>query len=335
MEKIVSSFLNGGVLPDQVTHAARLADGLCTARFVLLPPIMPSQCCSRLPLLLRARLPATTPFPSCRFASPAAPPSALLRAPAVVRHTKQCCLELLADPIAASVHQIGVITPYEGQRSYVVSYMQRHGTLRKQLYDEIEVASVDSFQGREKDFIIVSCVRSNEHQVPLTRTGVLAAVACSGPGLDVYDTLSLACLPAVAHYVCDARSPTCVRPSFVCVACSPACCWCMCPDIRNPVLTALPACRSPSGYRLPERPSSPERSADARAVRRGGAGQSEGAVAPAAVEPAAHALQGEPRTGQRLSASARTQQPPARRASPQVTAPAAPHLLPPLSPPRC
>ncbi|KAM5538133.1 hypothetical protein V8D89_008330 [Ganoderma adspersum] len=53
--------------------------------------------------------------------------------------------------------QIGVITPYEGQRSYIVNYMQ-------DLYKEIEVASVDAFQGREKDYIILSCVRSNEHQ---------------------------------------------------------------------------------------------------------------------------------------------------------------------------
>ena len=60
--------------------------------------------------------------------------------------------------------QIGIITPYEGQRAYIVNYMQRSGSLRPQLYKEIEVASVDSFQGREKDFIILSCVRSNEHQ---------------------------------------------------------------------------------------------------------------------------------------------------------------------------
>ncbi|GAA6060133.1 hypothetical protein JCM10212_001430 [Sporobolomyces blumeae] len=60
--------------------------------------------------------------------------------------------------------QIGVITPYEGQRSYVVSYMQLNGALKKDLYKEVEVASVDAFQGREKDYIIVSCVRSNEHQ---------------------------------------------------------------------------------------------------------------------------------------------------------------------------
>ncbi|KAL2032854.1 hypothetical protein VTO58DRAFT_106026 [Aureobasidium pullulans] len=59
---------------------------------------------------------------------------------------------------------IGIITPYEGQRSYVVSSMQATGTFKKEYYKEIEVASVDAFQGREKDFIILSCVRSNDHQ---------------------------------------------------------------------------------------------------------------------------------------------------------------------------
>jgi len=60
--------------------------------------------------------------------------------------------------------QIGVVTPYEGQRAYIVSHMQRHGPLRLQLYKDIEVSSVDAFQGREKDYIILSCVRSNEKQ---------------------------------------------------------------------------------------------------------------------------------------------------------------------------
>jgi regulator of nonsense transcripts 1 len=59
---------------------------------------------------------------------------------------------------------IGIITPYEGQRSYVVSSMQANGSFKKENYKEIEVASVDAFQGREKDFIVLSCVRSNDHQ---------------------------------------------------------------------------------------------------------------------------------------------------------------------------
>jgi regulator of nonsense transcripts 1 len=36
--------------------------------------------------------------------------------------------------------------------------------LSHKAYEEIEVASVDSFQGREKDFILLSCVRSNQNQ---------------------------------------------------------------------------------------------------------------------------------------------------------------------------
>ncbi|KXZ44312.1 hypothetical protein GPECTOR_69g405 [Gonium pectorale] len=59
--------------------------------------------------------------------------------------------------------QIGVITPYEGQRAHVVSVMVRNGAVRQDLYKEIEVSSVDAFQGREKDIIVLSCVRSNEH----------------------------------------------------------------------------------------------------------------------------------------------------------------------------
>ena len=45
--------------------------------------------------------------------------------------------------------QIGVVTPYEGQRAYIVSYMQRNGSLQQKLYAEIEVASVDAFQGAD------------------------------------------------------------------------------------------------------------------------------------------------------------------------------------------
>ncbi len=59
---------------------------------------------------------------------------------------------------------IGVITPYEGQRAYLVHYFHQSGSLNSKLYQEVEVASVDAFQGREKDYVILSCVRANEHQ---------------------------------------------------------------------------------------------------------------------------------------------------------------------------
>ena len=58
--------------------------------------------------------------------------------------------------------QIGIITPYEGQRCYLVSHLLKPGNNN---YKEIEVVSVDSFQGREKDYIILSCVRSNENKI--------------------------------------------------------------------------------------------------------------------------------------------------------------------------
>ena len=58
---------------------------------------------------------------------------------------------------------IGVITPYDGQRCHILARFSRssdHAILSQ--LKEVEVASVDAFQGREKAYIILSCVRSNE-----------------------------------------------------------------------------------------------------------------------------------------------------------------------------
>lgn len=60
--------------------------------------------------------------------------------------------------------QIGVITPYQGQRAYIIQTMALNGSLKRELYEGVEVASVDAFQGREKDYIILSCVRSNDNR---------------------------------------------------------------------------------------------------------------------------------------------------------------------------
>lgn len=59
--------------------------------------------------------------------------------------------------------QLGIITPYEGQRAFITTFLQQGSSLSPLHYADIEISSVDSFQGREKDFIILSCVRSNEN----------------------------------------------------------------------------------------------------------------------------------------------------------------------------
>lgn len=60
--------------------------------------------------------------------------------------------------------QIGVITPYEGQRLHLISALPRIGELDARIYSRIEIASVDAYQGREKDYILFSCVRSNDRR---------------------------------------------------------------------------------------------------------------------------------------------------------------------------
>ena len=53
--------------------------------------------------------------------------------------------------------QIGIITPYSSQRELLVANLQED-------YPDLEIQSVDGFQGREKEAIIISLVRSNGYE---------------------------------------------------------------------------------------------------------------------------------------------------------------------------
>jgi superfamily I DNA and/or RNA helicase len=69
--------------------------------------------------------------------------------PAEAALTRQKVEQLLAAGVPAAA--IGVITPYSAQVRL----------LRGLLPDEVEVGSVDGFQGREKEAVVISLVRSN------------------------------------------------------------------------------------------------------------------------------------------------------------------------------
>jgi len=49
---------------------------------------------------------------------------------------------------------IGIITPYLAQKYYLIN--------KEKINENVKIASVDEFQGKEKDYILISCVRSNE-----------------------------------------------------------------------------------------------------------------------------------------------------------------------------
>ena len=56
--------------------------------------------------------------------------------------------------------RIGIITPYAAQRNMIQDYLCSYGLVPIEYSSEIPVASVDAFQGSERDYIIMSCVRS-------------------------------------------------------------------------------------------------------------------------------------------------------------------------------
>lgn len=83
----------------------------------------------------------------------------------------------------------GVITPYSAQKQALLRKLQQTANGRHRAH--VEVGTVDGFQGKEMDVIIVACVRANKHDgigfltdtrrtnVALTRAkSVLVVVGC-------------------------------------------------------------------------------------------------------------------------------------------------------------
>jgi superfamily I DNA and/or RNA helicase len=62
----------------------------------------------------------------------------------------------LIDDHGVRVEDIGVITPYNGQVAVLRELRAQHESMHA-----LEVSTVDGFQGREKEAIVISAVRSN------------------------------------------------------------------------------------------------------------------------------------------------------------------------------
>lgn len=63
-------------------------------------------------------------------------------------HVEKVVNALIRSGVKAQ--NLGIITPYKGQRAYIVNYLAKNGALNPEIYKSIECASVDGFQGREK-----------------------------------------------------------------------------------------------------------------------------------------------------------------------------------------
>lgn len=70
------------------------------------------------------------------------------------------CLQVTDRPLLHQIHPwAGIVTPYSAQVKHVTELAQTR--LRPFNAGDLEIQSVDAYQGREKELILISAVRSN------------------------------------------------------------------------------------------------------------------------------------------------------------------------------
>ena len=79
----------------------------------------------------------------------------------------QCICRLVCALVkcGAPAEEIGVIAMYEAQRVLVTTMLRSSvaaGSLTSEQLSEVEVATIDAYQGRERDFILITVSRSND-----------------------------------------------------------------------------------------------------------------------------------------------------------------------------
>jgi len=108
---------------------------------------------------------STTSTISTTLTSAGEPSSVSYRNDAEARRVVQILTSILLRKDETSFQgSIGIVTPYSGQVALIKSMMAKDAYLRGLMTSfphEIEVKSVDAYQGRERDLIIFSTVRSN------------------------------------------------------------------------------------------------------------------------------------------------------------------------------
>ncbi|CAF1228145.1 unnamed protein product [Adineta ricciae] len=87
--------------------------------------------------------------------------------------TVVCLVEFINSRAKVPFNQIGIITPY----NYQVKLIQQKLTQHNLHQHKIEIGTVDAFQGRQKDVILLSCVRATQTTDSSTTTTGIGFVA--------------------------------------------------------------------------------------------------------------------------------------------------------------